>query len=75
MQTQEAQHWEDLRRFRGSADRVADLGYDCVQINEEKEETEREDARPRNGIQAPRGCLPGCHVVLLKGDFLATWRE
>jgi hypothetical protein len=75
MQTHEAEHREDFRGFRGSADRVAVLGGDSIQVDEEKEETEREDARSRYGLQAQRKYSPGCHVVLLKGGFLAPRRE
>ena len=54
------------RGFRPHADHAADLSCESVQIDEEEEEPERENARPQNGFPALRGCPSGCHVVLLK---------
>ncbi len=75
MQSRQAKCWEDSQSFGRSADDMADLGSDSIQIDEKKEEPEREEARSRDGFHGARAGLLGCHAVLLKGDFLAPTRE
>src|SRR5213082_4071529 len=53
-------------RLPPNADHAADFGCESLQIDEEEEDPERENARPPNGFPALRGCPSGCHVVLLK---------
>ena len=72
MQEGQDERWQHFQHLLAQgAGSAYNLRGDCIQIREEKEETESEEDRTYNRLHAPKGCVPCHHAGLLRTDFLA----